>query len=938
MTDLTDVLNKVLLGNCLAVLKTLPENSIDAIVSDPPYGLGTKQPTREDIIKYLQGGQLDTGGDFMGKDWEIPAVSVWEQCFRVLKPGGHLLAFAGTRTFDMMSVGIRAAGFEDRDTVASMFGPSVLQWVYGCLSEDTEILTQGGWEPYHRPIEGRMALCYDLERDTYSWQPIQQVYVYPYCDTAFRLHGDRTDQLVSRNHRCLVERGGRTVFEYAEALGPVEKVPVLEDLSGLLQAFPVPEHGASKQPNDVLATVSCGAPSSCSDWQEAARAVPRQDSGDLCGMWTEGLEASCVGVQGHQADVLQAVQRCAPWSRVGQTWSQRGGGGHTTGSNFGHREDDRPAQSGVEGRGDVLLEARELRLREVCSVSAGISPDGSQGRVHRGVPSHRGESAGALSLAFRDGSSLQSRSFGQPGREPCALSDESGSQAVRASRFTTTDLVRVEPVFYEGIVWCVRVPTGAFVARRAGKTFVTGNSGFPKSLDIAKAIDKMLKVQGKVVRTEQRYNEPSGLVQADRSAGDREFITREIREPGSDEAKKWAGWGTALKPAWEPILCFRKPTGQATTRNVLEHGVGGLNIGGTRIGTEARVNPPAGNVAQALGGQGHSLQMSVHGMPDDAQPTVTTGRWPANVILSHAVECQSLGRKRVRTATATSGGTPDGHGIYASRFPRGDGRTVGYADEEGLEEVEDWECAPQCPIRLLDEQSGVSKSSDDPSRFDGIQKFPNGRFVNSAAAPSLDESPSAAKMLNGPSTAYGDEGGASRFFTGIEPEASFYYTAKASKTDRNNGLDERWQPGTLTLRDDLTDEDFEKVYTAFPDIHREDFPSAIADVHVPGAVRKFFRQLDKGERGNLHVTVKPVALMRWLVRLVCPKDGVVLDPYSGSGTTLVAAAEEGINFIGIELDPAYHQIASKRAETLAQKRLTTEGEVDAFEMLMTLGD
>ena len=61
--------NQVLFGNCLEVLKTLPANSVDAIVSDPPYGLGTKQPTRADIIKYLQGGQLDTGGDFMGKDW-----------------------------------------------------------------------------------------------------------------------------------------------------------------------------------------------------------------------------------------------------------------------------------------------------------------------------------------------------------------------------------------------------------------------------------------------------------------------------------------------------------------------------------------------------------------------------------------------------------------------------------------------------------------------------------------------------------------------------------------------------------------------------------------------------------------------------------------------------------------------------------------------------
>jgi DNA modification methylase len=579
-------LNQVLHGDCLEVLKTLPDNSIDAIVSDPPYGLGTKQPTREDIIKYLQGDRLDTGGDFMGKDWEIPPVTVWEQCYRVLKPGGHLLAFAGTRTFDMMSVGIRAAGFEDRDTVASMFGPSVLQWIYG--------------------------------------------------------------------------------------------------------------------------------------------------------------------------------------------------------------------------------------------------------------------------------------------------------------------------------------------------------SGFPKSLDIAKAIDRMLGVKGKVIRTEQRMNEPSGIVNADRGAGAREFVERTIREPASDEAKKWAGWGTALKPAWEPILCFRKPPEKATTRAVLDNGVGALNIGATRIGTATRINQPAGNVPG-----GNSLQMSVHGMPQDAEPTVTTGRWPANVILSHTQECKLVGKKRVKASFGVSGGNPDGHGIYAGRFPRGDGSLVGYADEEGLEEVEDWSCASNCPVALLDDQSGVSKSSDDPTRFQGLTKFPNGHYVNSQAA---------ADLTNDMSTAYGDEGGASRFFTTVEPETSFYYTAKASRADRNEGLDSgeqgTYKPGTLVLRDNISDDDMEEIYAAFRrkfpvDVFdAETFPDTFTDKSVPNEVRKHFRQAAKSERGNMHVTVKPVALMRWLVRLVCPKGGVVLDPYSGSGTTLVAAAEEGMDFVGIELDDAYHKIASKRATAVANKRAIRETEASIFDMMM----
>ena len=122
-------LNTLHHGDCLAILKTLPDESVDSICTDPPYGLGNEHPTPEELIAYLQGAELKTG-DFMNKPWDIPPVSVWKECFRVLKPGGHLLAFAGTRTFDLMSMGIRMAGFENRDTIATQFGPqSVMQWV-----------------------------------------------------------------------------------------------------------------------------------------------------------------------------------------------------------------------------------------------------------------------------------------------------------------------------------------------------------------------------------------------------------------------------------------------------------------------------------------------------------------------------------------------------------------------------------------------------------------------------------------------------------------------------------------------------------------------------------------------------------------------------------------------------------------------------------------
>ena len=140
-----DQLNQILHGDCLELLKQLPGECVDSCVSDVPYGLGKKEPTPEEILQYLQGADLNMGGDFMGKDWDIPSIPVWKEVYRVLKPGSYLTIFGGTRTFDLISMGLRMAGFICRDTIADEFpahleilehlGPvemelPILQWVY----------------------------------------------------------------------------------------------------------------------------------------------------------------------------------------------------------------------------------------------------------------------------------------------------------------------------------------------------------------------------------------------------------------------------------------------------------------------------------------------------------------------------------------------------------------------------------------------------------------------------------------------------------------------------------------------------------------------------------------------------------------------------------------------------------------------------------------
>lgn len=115
---------RVLNADCLTALRDMPDASVDAVVTDPPYGLSNTRPEQvaETITRWVSGDReyLPTGRGFMGHEWDgfVPPVAVWDECLRVLKPGGHLLAFAGSRTHDLMTLGIRLAGFGIRDSIA----------------------------------------------------------------------------------------------------------------------------------------------------------------------------------------------------------------------------------------------------------------------------------------------------------------------------------------------------------------------------------------------------------------------------------------------------------------------------------------------------------------------------------------------------------------------------------------------------------------------------------------------------------------------------------------------------------------------------------------------------------------------------------------------------------------------------------------------------
>lgn len=701
-----EVTYQVLHGDNLALLPTLADNSIDAIVTDPPYGLSNH--SEEDVIACLQAwmngeAYLHHKKGFMAAAWDgwVPSPTVWRECWRVLKPGGHLLCFAGSRTSDLMGIALRLAGFEIRDQI---------MFLYGCLSDDTEILTANGWVRYHMVEKQDTALCYNVDNDSYEWQPIQEVFVYDYADTAYRIQSDSTDQLVSRNHRCIVEREGKYVFQVAEQVARQREVcvPVLEDLSGLLAALPVPQSCTEEKEPNLFAKLHEQDNFRKEDGQLSSERKTQDDIDFVCCLWQGSVETEFATEKHQSSNLFAELQRGV--ARRGMEVTRQQGARWMVGSSGAVIEgkNDWRKQSGMEGGSNLLSETRELQADQVCTLPAGIYSDGAQRWLCDGTP--LAGCSGDRKIFIQNGScpSHQSRSAGQSLGESTIVCQQPGSQAVRASRFTRSTLVTITPTYYEGVVWCVRVPTGAFVARRNGKVFVTGNSGFPKSHNVAKALDKangkpsreyeftawmrttglkskdidritgtnmgghyLTKASQPSIPTRALFEQlrphiviviPAWIeelidrVEAEREVigqdtkaravgsrsalptlgADTEYKTWDITLPATDAAQQWQGWGSALKPAFEPIWVCRKPLSERTlAANVLKWGVGAINVDATRVGTSStpRKDPRNGKLTNAhLEMRPWMKERIEQGEPLKGDFDGQQGRWPANVV------------------------------------------------------------------------------------------------------------------------------------------------------------------------------------------------------------------------------------------------------------------------------------------------------------------
>ena len=336
--------------------------------------------------------------------------------------------------------------------------------------------------------------------------------------------------------------------------------------------------------------------------------------------------------------------------------------------------------------------------------------------------------------------------------------------------------------------------------------------------------------------------------------------------PGSDEAKAWAGWGTALKPGHEPIIVARKPLAGTVADTVVAYGTGALNIDGCRV--DASPEDEAARAATrdawrrsleqgTIGapGQGTSLAAAVTGdsRVGTTPPDLPAGRWPANVILSHSAECEEIGTRTVRTGEAVKVNGVTSQGVTGWGKAEPGTPNVTHADDDGMETIAAYRCAPGCPVAEIDAMSGETASTSG-----GVAGWQD-KYVGGTYTP-IDR------------TGYDDQGGASRFF----------YCAKPSKAERNDGL-----------------AGFEAKRVA----------DRVAD-DLPGGDNP--RNRSNNEALNFHPTVKPVALMRYLCRLVTPPGGTVLDPFAGSGTCGIAAVREDFRYIGIEQDLEFVALAVAR--------------------------
>ena len=612
-----------------------------------------------------------------------------------------------TRTFHRIAVAIEDAGFELRDTV---------MWVYGCLSEDTEILTENGWKNKNTITTNDIVFSMDLKKHKIVKSNINHIFEYEYNGKIINLKNADTDQLITPNHKVINKKGSRKQ-KSGKRHWYNEEDWVYRDawqLTSDYYTLPL----ASTYDGDY----SIGG-----------------DMAELIG-WiiSEGnFQKDCNAINIYQSSVnkdnVKRIRYCL--NRLGIKYSEYQKNRiyknkpyieyqwYISGEYADIIKEIIPNKLPTLRLLDLKLSEKERLITGLCRGDGSVDDNGKYITFYQNNIETLEWFQILMHLTGKQGKINKNKMS-------CSINYSDSTQIQRKHN-------KNRQISYNGIVWCINTDIGNFMARRNGKIFFTGNSGFPKSLDVSKAIDKKFGAERRVIGQNQyasrRPNPMNGTIYNYNADGYDISHNLENTAPATPEAQMWEGWGTALKPGFEPIILARKPISEKNiAENVLKWGTGGINIDDCRVETSG---------------------------------TEQQGRWPANFIHDGSEEVLRL-------------------------FPK---------------------TKPSVRNKLSDNRQNMNKSM-----------FIDGR--------------------RGPENSYDDSGSAARFF----------YCAKASRKER-------------------------------------------------------------GESNN-HPTVKPIKLMEYLVKLITPPNGIVLDPFQGSGTTQLQCIVNNVNYILIELNKEYVEIQEKRIQ------------------------
>lgn len=711
-------------GNMLNMLDVIAPNSIDSIVCDPPYEL-----------------------NFMNKGWDNSGISfdknTWQKCFQVLRGGGYLLVFGGSRTYHRIACAIEDAGFEIRDCI---------MYLYGCYSSDTQVLTNKGWKYFYELDKTEKVLQWNKNTDKLSWVKPLNYFEYDVDEELVFLQNRHTEQLITKNHKvvCDIKKNQKQYhnkYDYIEAQDILKsdcvKLPLASYYYGDLHydyayiiGWFLTDAWVHKDGKAV-----CFSQSKKGTLVKLRNELERLKRKGLC-EYSEYIKKSKIDNQQDEHSF------------------------YVTGKIANYLINKFPNREFKEEFIELDKKSKD-KLLEGLMDGDGSCRRNSYSYTFWSKKDFRNDILSAMltTMGYRN---YISYSNGHRG-------------VVFNTKHRTTEIQykhKKENVKYSGTVYCLQTETGAFVVRRKGKPFISGNSGFPKSMDVGLAIDKK---NGVANRT------------------------------GNIAQNEWQGWGTNLKPAYEPIIVARKPFKGTLVNNIIKNGVGALNIDECRVGNEEKTQ---------YSGKSTNGTVCFDYPQNNAHFETVIGRFPANVITDGSEEVQN-----------------------------------------GLPETK---------------SNGGNYSMKDFSQFKGSMMH----FTNQKSESQKSRIVSDKKLPI-------DSGNACRYF----------YCAKASTKDREEGLI-----------------GFEKQQTTDGCIRSNE-----------ETARKF--GANSGLRKNIHPTVKPTALMQYLIKLVSPKGSIILDPFMGSGSTGKAVMFENnernanYKFIGIELATEYLPICEARIKWASEQNM-----------------